>query len=566
MFHALPNSVRHALVHGYRWAVFIAILLLVHDAHRAYLRSETGVTLAALDPASLAGLYPEGFQLGEHRPEARSIEVVDRDGTPIGEVIQSAPEADDVIGYAGPSNTLIPFDADGRILGMRVLRSADTAEHLQTVLRDRAFMERFNGRTWKEAARSTDVDAVSGATLTSLAIAEGVLLRLSGDKPSLRFPRPLTLEETMSVFTNAASLREPSAVRTGRAVVDEAGRILGIVVRTSPEADAVIGYQGPTDTLLALDADASTVKGIRLRSSYDNQPYVRYVTEDRYFMERFNGKRVDELAEIDLDDTGVEGVSGATMTSVAVAEGVLLAARGIVHARSAPNPSRAIRVRGRDIGTAALILATLAFALSPWKKNRRLRVAFRVVLIGYLGFINGDMLAQGLLVGWARNGPPWQLAPGLVLLVGVALIAPLTSHKQVYCQHICPHGAAQELIHRRFRFSFQPPRRLIPWLKALPGLFLAWVILVSMRHLPFGLTAIEPFDAYLIQIAGWGTITVAVVGLVAAFFVPMAYCRYGCPTGAMLNFLRRRQTGDHLTRTDAAAAALLLLAVLLRVA
>ena len=30
-----------------------------------------------------------------------------------------------------------------------------------------------------------------------------------------------------------------------------------------------------------------------------------------------------------------------------------------------------------------------------------------------------------------------------------------------------------------------------------------------------------------------GLFTVAAVGLIAAFFVPQAYCRFGCPTGAL---------------------------------
>jgi hypothetical protein len=30
---------------------------------------------------------------------------------------------------------------------------------------------------------------------------------------------------------------------------------------------------------------------------------------------------------------------------------------------------------------------------------------------------------------------------------------------------------------------------------------------------------------------------VAVAGLVASLFIPMAYCRFGCPTGAVLDYI-----------------------------
>ena len=74
---------------------------------------------------------------------------------------------------------------------------------------------------------------------------------------------------------------------------------------------------------------------------------------------------------------------------------------------------------------------------------------------------------------------------------------------------------------------------------------------------PGGLTGIDGE----IRIAGWATITVAVVGLVASLFITRAYCRYGCPTGAMLEFLRLGPAGAKFGRRDLVAAALALLAI-----
>jgi NosR/NirI family transcriptional regulator, nitrous oxide reductase regulator len=91
------------------------------------------------------------------------------------------------------------------------------------------------------------------------------------------------------------------------------------------------------------------------------------------------------------------------------------------------------------------------------------------------------------------------------------------------------------------------------------------VLLVALLHWPFNLAALEPFDAYLFRIAGWASLSVAAVGLIAAWFVPMAYCRYGCPTGALLNFLRFHGHSDRVSRQDLAATALVLLALAIRV-
>jgi len=49
---------------------------------------------------------------------------------------------------------------------------------------------------------------VTGATLTSSAMAEGVLRKLGKQGPSLRFPEAITLDEVKALEPQAAALRE----------------------------------------------------------------------------------------------------------------------------------------------------------------------------------------------------------------------------------------------------------------------------------------------------------------------------------------------------------------------
>jgi len=49
---------------------------------------------------------------------------------------------------------------------------------------------------------------------------------------------------------------------------------------------------------------------------------------------------------------------------------------------------------------------------------------------------------------------------------------------------------------------------------------------------------LEPFDAYLPAVAGTAALIIFGVSLLASCFVPMAYCRHACPTGALLDHLR----------------------------
>ncbi|MGI9244801.1 MAG: 4Fe-4S binding protein, partial [Verrucomicrobiales bacterium] len=224
-------------------------------------------------------------------------------------------------------------------------------------------------------------------------------------------------------------------------------------------------------------------------------------------------------------------------------------------------------IGSRGLGTVLVVLFGLAMSFTRLRGVRRLRIAFQLVLVGYLGLINGDLISQALLVGWAENGMAWRFAPGLLLLVAAALLVPLVAGKQVYCHQLCPHGAAQQLLKNRLRkrWRWRVPRRLAVLLRAVPFLLLLLVVVVAVRQLAFNLVSIEPFDAYLFRVAGWATISIAVVGLVASLFIPMAYCRYGCPTGAMLNFLWGGGVPAKFSRRDGLALVCLVLAIGLRI-
>ena len=370
---------------------------------------------------------------------------------------------------------------------------------------------------------------------------------------------PITVEEVRAVFPKAAELRPDAGERAGMFVHDEAGQPLGYVLRTAPVSDSVIGYRGWTDTLVAFDP-ALHVVGVRIRSSQDTTDHVRDVRDDRYFMKTWNGKPWDEVARRSPEDLGIEGVSGASMTSMAMAEGIMRRLRAADAALSLAPPT--LRFSWVDLGLVVIIAAGTVLAFTGTHGRTKLRIGFQLLVIGYVGFFSGLPLAQSLFAGWAQSGVPWRTAPGLVLLMAAALAVPWASRKPLYCQQLCPHGAAQELLGRlapkRWRLAL--PKDFAAGLRWLPGLLLGLVVIVTILVLPIDLAHLEPFDAYSLRAAGVATITIAIVGLIASLFVPMAYCHYGCPTGALLEFLRSRGPGDRFGPRDVAALLLVGLA------
>lgn len=372
-------------------------------------------------------------------------------------------------------------------------------------------------------------------------------LRVEGDAP-------VRVAEVTGWFTNAAELRLDLGARGGFHVLAQDGAELGYLIRTLPQAERIIGYCGITDTLVAVDREGR-VLGFRIRKSEDTKTHVGDVMADRHFKKTWTGMTWEEVAGMDLKKAGVEGVSGATMTSLAVAEGIVHRFR-VAQGELRP---QAVRVGVRDFGLAAVVALGAWLTFTKRAGRERWRRWFQWVVIGYVGFLNGDLLAQSLLAGWAKSGIAWHMAPGLVLFAAAAFAVPWMGKRPLYCQQLCPHGAAQEIITRLapLRWRIHIPTSLDRALRWLPGGLLLFVLTVVMLPLDFDLASLEPFDAYLIRSAGVATIAVAVIGLVAALCVPKAYCKYGCPTGALLEFIRARGPEDNFGSRDVAAGVLL---------
>ena len=182
------NRCRPRVLHLFRAAMLIAVVWLVRQQHVWYQAQVQGRQQAAVRIDQVRRFYPQAAELSQWNPEHGGQTVLDVDRRPLGYVVQTSPVSDAIIGYSGPTNTLLALDTQHRILGLEILRCGDTPEHLQAVLADRRFLKSFDGLSWQEAAARSKVDGVSGATLTSLAIVEGIVRRLGGRRTRIGSP------------------------------------------------------------------------------------------------------------------------------------------------------------------------------------------------------------------------------------------------------------------------------------------------------------------------------------------------------------------------------------------
>lgn len=387
-----------------------------------------------------------------------------------------------------------------------------------------------------------------------------------------RIESGIRVDEVRPFLPAAHDFRLDTSEKQRLIIINRDRNEIGYALRTSPVGDFIRGYSGPTDTLVVMDARGRIV-GLRIRSSADTKEHVRSVAQDEYFMKFWNDKTWEEMAGSDPKSLGVEGVSGASLTSMAMANALHHRfKKGMPNSADIAGPP--IRFGWHDAALVAVIATALLFSFTHLRSKVWARRAFQVVLIGYVGFWNGQLLAQSLAAGWAVNGIAWRMAPALALLAAAALAVPWVSRRAVYCSQICPHGAAQELLGRVKKKKWKVPPALDAALRWIPPALILLVVAVAMWQFPgqarsavrepvFELAGIEPFDAYLVFIGkvGLGTVVVAIAGLIISIFVPMAYCKYGCPTGLVLNFVRSHGRADHFGRRDIGAALLLALSI-----
>jgi Na+-translocating ferredoxin:NAD+ oxidoreductase RnfG subunit len=536
---------------------------LIHQSHQDFLTDlqEKGQPILLIE---VQEVLPSVFSLVPDSDDPSKLQALDQNENLLGMVTQTSPKGDSAIGFSGSTNLLVIFDNKQKVSSVSIRSSGDTTDHVDAILKEPNFFNQFVGKSKEQLARPPKIEAVSGATLTSLAIADAISLRFGGEKKVSRFPNPIQVEEVKQYLTRAARISASPTHPSLLEIYDVNDSMIGLTGRSSPHTDQIIGYQGPVDSLLVFDLNGSLI-GMKIRSSYENQPYADYPNDDAYFASLFSGRSIPQLADMNLTEEEVEGVSGATMTSMAMAEGIVKVAQSWEEEKQAQlaNQEPFINWKMRDFGSLSVILLAGFVGFSQRGKNKFFRITLQVLLVCYLGLVNGDILSQALFAGWAQSGVPWERAPILALLSLAALLVPMATGKAFYCHQLCPHGAAQQWMRKLRKKPVRLPKSVDNILKYLPASLVGLVVFLSFTTSGHTVAVLEPFDAYIWEVAGGITIAIALFSLLASAFIPMAYCRYGCPTGAMLKLFEFGKNDHGWTRRDYSSFGLLLLSILL---
>ena len=172
-----PSRLRGVALRAFRLGLLMATVLLLR---------QHGSNVVGLTAERVRDFFPAAASLDVLAGNFTQV-VRDAQGNALGKVAQTAPLSDSIIGYSGSTNLLLALDTNDVVIGIRVLHSDDTPEHVSEVIAQRSFFTPFKGQRLGQL-EPKHIDAVTGATLTSSAIAEGLMRKLGRQGPSLRFP------------------------------------------------------------------------------------------------------------------------------------------------------------------------------------------------------------------------------------------------------------------------------------------------------------------------------------------------------------------------------------------
>jgi len=456
------------------------------------------------------------------------IPLLNRDATVIGWATSTFPEANQIQGYSGPSELLVILDANRVVKAVRFLNSTDTQGHVAKVRADSDFWQQWTGKNEASLSAAERPRIVSGATLTSEAMARGVAARFGAQGMEQWFPALLTLGDVSKWFPKADRIAESKAA--GIYQIFSGQSELGTILRSSRMGISARGYNGISDVIVALDIENEKVLGIGLLGSRDNEPYVGDVKNEVMYADGFAGKSVEEIIAGAPAESPFLFTSGASYTNHAVVQSVSEMLRR----------HQAVRSTGTFPWKSAVSFVWIGLGLfvGLHRKGggRRVRLGFAIISV-IAGVSLGWMVSQDQLIGWGINGIGIMAAPVLLALTAVALLVPAFTGKNVYCSRICPHGAAQTLAGQAIRRRFSMPPKIhaimsrVPWVT----LVVIWLLALLGSGLPFAY--FEPFEMWSTGFVAFIPAAIFTIGLLAAFFLPQAYCHYGCPTGALLKFL-----------------------------
>lgn len=305
------------------------------------------------------------------------------------------------------------------------------------------------------------------------------------------------------------------------------------------------GYAGPVALLVGTDADGA-VTGTRVISHRETPNFFRQL-QIRGYYEQFAGSDYTRAFLIGED---IDGVSGATLSSEAVVQGIRQAVRGIatdaLPGAVLPTEQRPIKFGAPEITLIGLFV--ISFFLHRIKRRQKIKRYGRwlVLLTGLiaLGFIfNQPFTLANVITFLSGFWPDWQNNLYWFILLGGILTVTAIQGKNPYCSWFCPFGAAQEILGTVTGAKAYQPRKLyskLQWVQR--GMAFTAIVLGLALRQP-GAASYEPFGTLFNLEGSWPQWVLLVLVLFGSLIIYRPFCNYLCPLDPVVDYIGELRHG-----------------------
>ncbi|WP_372755069.1 4Fe-4S binding protein [Labilibaculum sp.] len=285
------------------------------------------------------------------------------------------------------------------------------------------------------------------------------------------------------------------------------------------------GYGGRVPVITFVDVN-NVIRGIKLGENYESDEYLAIAVK-KGILTQWNGVPRNQVT-----NTVVDAVAGATISCQAIISGVQ---------NSASEQLLAIPFEFWTVENivSLSLLIVLVFACFYPKRVIKYRTILQILTVIVFGFWLGRLMSFVQFVNWLSGGVNWQIQFIVLMLMGLSIIIPIVFGKAFYCTWVCPFGAAQELCGKACSKKLQISTKRARFLQLLRERLFTILLLFLWTGYSFDLTLLEPFSAFSLSKFSYWFIGFASIFLIASVFIPRVWCRFFCPTGFILDWIRK---------------------------
>jgi nitroreductase len=310
---------------------------------------------------------------------------------------------------------------------------------------------------------------------------------------------------------------------------NEKNDIVSYALFSSPYCNDIKGFGGKIPFIILIDAN-DTIRDIILYDHFETKSWIDELSEINFF-DAWKCLSIDQAL-----DTEVDIISGATYTTEALINAINLRLSIFLDRELEANNRNIMNILGLMASFLVLALALISF-LMP-RQSKKLRIWLLFASVGILGFWQGKFLSIALLHNWLINGLDIKVQIFLFVLLILSILLPVITNKSFYCQYLCPFGATQELVGNLNKQKVNVGHSIAKILNRIKFVVLFVIVVLLVVAIDVDLENLEPFSAFKFKFASLFVIISALIIIFLSIFIYKPWCKFFCPTGALLCLLR----------------------------